>query len=74
MKNIYKCIVLGGGASGFFFAINYAENHPDYSVLILKKSKNVLQKVKYPAVSIFKVPGRVPLFQLRTEKRPNLLQ
>jgi predicted Rossmann fold flavoprotein len=46
MKNIYNCIVVGGGASGFFFAINYAENHPGHSVLILEKSKNVLQKVK----------------------------
>jgi len=42
----YDCIVIGGGASGFFFAINYAENHPDHTVLILEKSKHVLQKVK----------------------------
>jgi predicted Rossmann fold flavoprotein len=46
MKKIFDCIVIGGGASGFFFAINYAENHPGHSVLILEKSKNVLQKVK----------------------------
>jgi len=43
---MYDCIVVGGGASGFFFAINYAKNHPNKSVLILEKSKNVLQKVK----------------------------
>lgn len=46
MENILDCIVIGGGASGFFFAINYAENHPEHSVVILEKSKNVLQKVK----------------------------
>ena len=46
MNDIFDCIVVGGGASGFFFAINYAENHPEHSVLILEKSKNVLQKVK----------------------------
>lgn len=46
MNTIYNCIVVGGGASGFFFAINYAEHHPTHSVLILEKSKNVLQKVK----------------------------
>jgi len=46
MKNIIDCLVIGGGASGFFFAINYAEKHPGCSVVILEKSKNVLQKVK----------------------------
>lgn len=44
--SISDCIIVGGGASGFFFAINYANNHPEHSVLILEKSKNVLQKVK----------------------------
>ena len=46
MSEIIDCIVVGGGASGFFFAINYAEQHPDQSVVILEKSKQVLQKVK----------------------------
>lgn len=46
MNKFYDCIVVGGGASGFFFAINYAENHPEHSVVILEKSKHVLQKVK----------------------------
>lgn len=46
MNTTLDCIVVGGGASGFFFAINYAENHPNQSVVILEKSKNVLQKVK----------------------------
>jgi len=46
MSEVLDCLVVGGGASGFFFAINYAENHPDHSVLILEKSKHVLQKVK----------------------------
>ena len=46
MSEIIDCIVVGGGASGFFFAINYAEQHPEQSVVILEKSKQVLQKVK----------------------------
>ncbi len=46
MDKPYDCLVIGGGASGFFFAINYAENHPEHSILILEKSKHVLQKVK----------------------------
>ncbi len=39
-------IVIGGGAAGFFSAINIAEKHPDYEVVILEKSNKVLQKVK----------------------------
>lgn len=46
MEDFYDCVIVGGGASGFFFAINYAEQHPHQSVLILEKSKYVLQKVK----------------------------
>ena len=46
MKNFYDCIIIGGGASGFFFAINYAERHPEQSILIIEKSNRVLQKVK----------------------------
>lgn len=41
-----KVIVIGGGAAGFFSAINIAENNPDYEVVILEKSKDVLGKVK----------------------------
>lgn len=42
----FDCIVIGGGASGFFYALNYAELNPDCSILILEKSKNFLSKVK----------------------------
>ncbi len=41
-----KVIVIGGGASGFFAAINIAEKHPDYQVTILEKTDKVLSKVK----------------------------
>lgn len=41
-----KVIVIGGGAAGFFTAINIAEKHPDYDVSILEKTNKVLQKVK----------------------------
>lgn len=43
MKNV---IVIGGGAAGFFAAINIAEKHPDYNVTILEKTDKVLSKVK----------------------------
>lgn len=42
----YHLIVIGGGAAGFFAAINYAELHPGRKILILEKSKEVLSKVK----------------------------
>jgi len=39
-------IIIGGGAAGYFAAINAAEMHPDLEVIILEGSNNVLQKVK----------------------------
>ena len=47
MKHIEKdLVIVGGGAAGFFAAINFAEQQPQASVCILEKSKNVLSKVK----------------------------
>jgi len=41
-----KVVIIGGGAAGFFTAITAAESNPNLEVIILEKSKNVLQKVK----------------------------
>ena len=41
-----RVIVIGGGAAGFFAAINIAEKHPSYEVVILEKTNKLLQKVK----------------------------
>jgi len=41
-----KIIIIGGGAAGFFTAINAKENNPNLEVIILEKGKDVLQKVK----------------------------
>ena len=38
--------IVGGGAAGFFAAINCAANNPDVTVTILEKSSTVLNKVK----------------------------
>ncbi|MFL2585473.1 MAG: NAD(P)/FAD-dependent oxidoreductase [Parvicellaceae bacterium] len=38
--------VIGGGAAGFFSAINVKENYPQAKVVIFEKSKKVLSKVK----------------------------
>ena len=39
-------IVIGGGAAGFFSAINIAVLNPELSVLILERGSEGLQKVK----------------------------
>lgn len=41
-----KVCVIGGGAAGFFAAINIAIKHPEYRVEILEKSQKLLAKVK----------------------------
>ncbi len=41
-----KVAVIGGGAAGFFAALNCKENYPEYTVDILEKSNKVLAKVK----------------------------
>ena len=41
-----KLVVIGGGAAGYFAAINAAELNPDLEVVILEGSNKVLQKVK----------------------------
>jgi predicted Rossmann fold flavoprotein len=42
----YDLIVIGGGAAGFFGAINAAENKRGLRVLILEKSSKLLSKVR----------------------------
>ncbi|WP_417199946.1 NAD(P)/FAD-dependent oxidoreductase [Bizionia sp.] len=39
-------LIIGGGAAGFFAAINMAELNPELSITILEKAKEGLQKVK----------------------------
>ncbi|HIE46140.1 MAG TPA: aminoacetone oxidase family FAD-binding enzyme, partial [Flavobacteriaceae bacterium] len=41
-----KVAIIGGGAAGFFSAINVKENFPDYEVCIFEKTTKVLSKVK----------------------------
>jgi len=42
----YDVVIIGGGASGFFTAINTAERNPKLKILIVERGKEVLQKVK----------------------------
>lgn len=39
-------LIIGGGAAGFFAAINVAEQNPKLKVAILERGKDVLTKVK----------------------------
>ncbi|MBA5792349.1 NAD(P)/FAD-dependent oxidoreductase [Flavobacterium sp. xlx-214] len=44
--HIFDVIVIGGGASGFFTALNLAEQRPNLRIAILERGKEVLAKVK----------------------------
>jgi predicted Rossmann fold flavoprotein len=45
-KAQFDVLIIGGGAAGFFTAINCAQQNPKLKIAILEKSKNVLSKVK----------------------------
>lgn len=46
MNSKYDIIIVGGGAAGFFTAINIAEKNPNYKIAILERGKSVLEKVR----------------------------
>lgn len=45
-SNSKSLIIIGGGAAGFFTAVNAARIDPDLNVTILEKSREVLSKVR----------------------------
>jgi len=46
MISNYDILIVGGGAAGFFTAINIAENNQNLKIAILERGKEVLTKVK----------------------------
>ena len=46
MISKYDIIIVGGGAAGFFTAINIAEKNPKLKIAILERGKTVLEKVR----------------------------
>nr|WP_294936303.1 NAD(P)/FAD-dependent oxidoreductase [uncultured Flavobacterium sp.] len=46
MISNYDILIVGGGAAGFFTAINIAETNPNLKIAILERGKEVLTKVR----------------------------
>jgi predicted Rossmann fold flavoprotein len=46
MNSKYDIIIVGGGAAGFFTAINIADKNPKLKIAILERGKSVLEKVR----------------------------
>ena len=46
LENKKDVIVIGGGAAGFFFAINAALTNPNLKITILEQGKKTLEKVR----------------------------
>ena len=46
MENTYDILIIGGGAAGFFTAINAASMNSNLKIAILERGKEVLTKVK----------------------------
>lgn len=46
MNSKYDILIIGGGAAGFFTAINVVEKNPNLKVAILERGKSVLEKVR----------------------------
>ncbi|WP_309641798.1 NAD(P)/FAD-dependent oxidoreductase [Flavobacterium sp.] len=46
MNQNYDIIIVGGGAAGFFTAINIVEKNPKLKVAILERGQSVLEKVR----------------------------
>ncbi|MBL7885332.1 MAG: NAD(P)/FAD-dependent oxidoreductase [Flavobacterium sp.] len=46
MNSNYDIIIVGGGAAGFFTAINIAEKNPKFRIVIVERGKSVLEKVR----------------------------
>jgi predicted Rossmann fold flavoprotein len=46
LNSNYDILLIGGGAAGFFTAINIVEKNPNLKVAILERGKSVLEKVR----------------------------
>ena len=65
-----KIVVIGGGAAGFFSAIQMAELHPDWDISILEKSSKILSKVKVSGGGRCNVTHACPDIEILLKKYP----
>ena len=65
-----KIIVVGGGAAGFFCAIQIAELHPYWDISILEKSNKLLSKVRVSGGGRCNVTHACPDVELLLKKYP----
>ena len=65
-----KIVVIGGGAAGFFSAIQIAELHPDWDISILEKSTKILSKVKVSGGGRCNVTHACPDIEILLKKYP----
>ena len=65
-----KIVVIGGGAAGFFSAIQIAELHPDWEISILEKTTKILSKVKVSGGGRCNVTHACPDVELLLKKYP----
>jgi len=65
-----KIVVIGGGAAGFFSAIQIAELHPDWDISILEKSTKILSKVKVSGGGRCNVTHACPDVEILLKKYP----
>jgi len=65
-----KIVVVGGGAAGFFCAIQVAELHPHWEIIILEKTNKLLSKVKVSGGGRCNVTHACPDVVLLLKKYP----
>jgi len=65
-----KIVVVGGGAAGFFCAIQIAELHPNWDISLLEKSNKLLSKVKVSGGGRCNVTHACPDVEILLKKYP----
>lgn len=65
-----QIVIIGGGASGFFCAINIAQRHPNVDVTILEKSSKLLSKVRISGGGRCNVTNNLPDPKELTKRYP----
>ncbi len=65
-----KIVVVGGGAAGFFCAIQIAELHPDWEISIFEKTNKLLSKVRVSGGGRCNVTHACPDVEVLLKKYP----